>query len=229
MTDISIEPQPSEGGEDTTSTGNSCSATATASASHDLSVGFSVRSGYSGPAPAIKYIFFILASPNYYFAQSEAGIYSKVRRIAGEGGSIEPWPVYQTETNTFTTIVHSERVSATASVSLPKNKSKSISVDRSSNVQSYNVPQTLHRYIPLTKQINPLVVTKTAKASGDLVGNVDVTATATSNCFIIGQINPTSPTEVKTGKFFYSINSQPYRFGLVRCEVVVVEVTNDMV
>lgn len=228
LTNVSIVPTPSEGGENTTSTGNSCSATATASASYDLAVGFSIRNGYSGPAEARKYIFFILASPDYNFAQSETGIYNKVRRIAGEG-SIKPWPIYQTETNTFTTIIQSERVSATASVSLPKNKSKSISVDRSSNVQSYNVPQTLHEFIPLQVPQNPFVVTKIATAEGDLVGSVTVEAIAKAQCYLIGAIHPTSPTQVQTGTFFYSINSQPYRFGLVRCEVVVVDVTGDMV
>jgi hypothetical protein len=218
LTGVTVEATESKGGQSAIASGNSSSATATASASYDVAVGFSIRDGYSGLAPAKKYIYFI--DPQ---SGDRGSIYARI-----PDGGVREWPVAQTETNTITLIVNSERVSATASVSLPDNKSKSISVDRSSSIQIFNVPNTLHS-LQNVQQNSSFTHRTSAEARGPQSGDAIVDAEAKAEYKITGQINATTPTKFPTGKFLYSVNSQLYRFGLIKIEATVVDVTDDMV
>ena len=214
-----------EGGEDQTSEGNSCSASATAFASYDLDVGFEVRNGYSGPAFAKKYIFFIDTVSQY----EVSGILGRVNRVAGGGGgAVKAFPVFRSRSETITTKVISERVTATASVSLPKNKNKSLSVDKQVNANIINIPPTLHGRFSIKKNEEHIVERK-AKAEGEDTGASEVIAKATAKAIITEDIIETYPDSFPTGRYLISVNSQPYRFNLIRVEAVVVEVTKDMV
>ena len=225
LIDVIVNIEKIEGGENQTSEGNSCSASATAFASYDLDVGFEVRNGYSGPTIAKKYVFFIDAVSQY----EVSGIIGRVNRVAGEGSSgVEAFPVFRTKSETITTKVISERITATASVSLPKNKNKSLSVDKQVNANIINIPPTLHGRFTI-KTNKEHIVERTAKAVGENTGTSEVIAKAKAQAIISQDIIETFPEKFPTGRYLVSVNSQPYRFNLIRIEAVVVEVTENMV
>lgn len=202
-----------KGGQNATATGNSSQATASATASYEVGVGFSVRNGYSGPAQARRKIFFI---------EGNGSIYSVL-------GDVRPFPVFQTETNSFSVVIQSESVSATASVSLPENKSQSISVQKQTDVRVYNVPATLHQAIGFG-QYNKNFENKTkARASGPQSGVAEVEAVAKASVSFVGQINATDPNNFQAGNYLYSLNAQLYKYGLIKVEATYVDVTPNMV
>lgn len=226
ITNIVVNSEQIEGGENQTSTGNSSSASATAFASHDLDIGFDIANGYSGPVFCKKYIFFIDGA-----RPLEGGIVGKINQVV-VGNTLEfaalipQFPVYITETNSFTIVVESERVTATASVSLPDNQNKSVSVDKQVRAEVINVPPTLHKSYDISSFIpkEPLRVKRTAKADGPDSGISEVEIEAVSRIKTKGKINETNYTNIQTGRFIYSVNSQPFRFGLIRVEATIVEI-----
>ncbi len=245
LIDIIVEVVKSEGGDNATSTGNSSSATASATASFDYSVGYSVRNGYSGLLDATKYIFFL-------DSKNKIDVVDFLNTKLQE--NIQKWPVFNTESSSFSIITQSETVTATASVSLPNNRNKSVSIDKRSDVQTFQIPQSLHKEITInagildesgTGFITNFEVERTATASGAQAGtstasakakaNIKVNAIRTYITNIGGQdviytqigntIGATNPESIEVGKYLYSVNSQLYRFGLVKIEAVVVEIT----
>jgi hypothetical protein len=154
---------------------------------------------------------------------------AKLNGVAGEGSSgVKAFPVFRTKSETIITKVISERITATASVSLPKNKNKSLSVDKQVNANIINIPPTLHGSFSI-KQRQEHIVERKAEAVGEDTGTSEVIAKAKAQAIISQDIIQSFPEEFPTGRYLVSVNSQPYRFNLTRVEAVVVEVTEDMV
>lgn len=211
------------GGEDSTANGNSSSATASAYADYEVDAEASIEYGYSGPVVAKKYIFFM---------EDNDEVLERLNEIFGLG--VQNWPQMIPEPCTLKAIIRSQRNTGTVSVSLPNNKSKSFSNSETTRIESFSFPPTLHNTILLgslgfgvawTPDLVTFDVERKAEAIGSAVSS-SATAKATASVeFYTNQgigITETTPTQIPSGDFLYQVNSQLYKFGLVRVEAIVV-------
>jgi hypothetical protein len=228
---IEITVEQIEGGQNSTATGNSSQAQCTASADWEIAVRPKISSGASGSYPASKHIFFIDPedSTALGFKTIDTGFINKPPVTIPVGTIIErtqsnPFPLFRPQSQSFNIIVESERVVGSASVSLPDNKSESISSEKNVRIQTVTLPFCINTDVSLAKTSGNFVVEKNAKAEGpDVSTEVKVKAEAKYRIEGANPIPRTPPYEfIPSGRFLYSVNTQLYRFGLVKVEATIV-------
>jgi hypothetical protein len=215
-------------GDNSTGSGNSGSASATADVSGDADLIYQIEDGYRGFVDGENYLFF-LPKEDCNFTK----ILEKINE--SEQDEVVKWPIVRPKSYRFYIPLRSERKSASVAVSLPNNISRSNSGSVSTSIKSLTLPQTIHG--PITIQFSDLgedasktvsagvnspnlgAITLTVEAQGD-IGEIP------SQLFNIG---PTSPESFPTGRFLYRVDSSPFKFGLMRVSATVVTITEEMV
>ena len=247
------------GGNDTAQgIGNSSSASASIELNSVAYIDAVIENGYSGPAKASRYIFFlprdpvescsyeaILAKINGF--ESGQGNQSGGETVVGteggggeSGGGAAPdeaeegvlsWPVVRPRQEKVEIFTTSEQKSARLAASLPNNISKSLSGSKRFNRFLLNIPPTLHGEIEwsLSDITGPASVSTSVGVSGSNVSaSTDLNIDQTLQEFE-GVTKSTTPEFFPIGKFLYAISTSPYRYGYLRVEAIVVEVTKEMV
>jgi hypothetical protein len=123
--------------------------------------------------------------------------------------------------------------------------SRSVSFDSASNSESKSggvsidtttIPPTIHNQLTITTAIPSSATGSSTSEPTTVIGSdgvtrqiIETTSKASSYVFpnVLAATQPYS--QFPTGKFIYQINSTPYRFGYVRVEAVIVEITSEYV
>jgi hypothetical protein len=191
--------------------GNTCEARASASASADADLYFKIKNGYNGPIDAEKKIFFLKKEDC-----TKGNIFSKL------GTGVQSWPILKPQEETILVSLLSKRTTISRSVSLPANTSTALGTDTNRDWKTFTIRPTLHPALPIANSISG---TATATASAT-AGPSGVQASVAASFEKVGTISATSPEFFPAGKYAYSINTTPYKYGLVRIEALVVDVTS---
>jgi hypothetical protein len=225
--------------------GNDFNASAQASASLTYSVRPNIINGYTGTVPATRYVFF-LDRNNSTMAQI----------MAKTGASL--WPSIKPEPVTITlngaNISHRQQRSQTSSSS-GSGLSSSGSYDTSLQTSIINIPPTLHASLTFNRIFgtgsptnenwytyslirfgNAPSLGYNTLPSGVMIPveppfNVSAFADITSNeiDFYPKTANATNYPQFPTGNFIVSIDSQSYKYGLVRITAVIAHITSEYV
>jgi hypothetical protein len=207
-------------GDDSTGSGNSGSASVGVEVSGDADLLYQIEDGYSGVVDGESYLFFL--------PKEECTFSNILNKLNGA----EKWPTVRPRSYRFYIPIKSERKSASVSLSLPNNISRSNSGSVSTAVKTLTIPPTIHGSINLSSDItgDPLK-TATAGVNSPTLGlvSLEVTAQGTVSETSSSTITATSPPVFPTGRFLYRLETSPFKFGLVRVNAVVVEITSAMV
>ncbi len=199
--------------------GNSASAGGSVEIQSRPTLNYVISSGYSGPAKATRHMFFLPEENCGYSA------------IQGKTNSLQ-WPIVRPRPERVEIVTFSERKSLTIQKSLPNNIGRSGSASKTASIASLSIPPTLHGEVALTLSdvdgptSSSVTVSVTAPDSGTVARTLNVEALTKE--YVI-DIRPTSPPAFPAGNYLYGISVSPYRYGYVRVDAVVVEVTGDMV
>jgi hypothetical protein len=169
---------------------------------------YQIKSGFRGNVPSEIHMFYLPMD-----AVTSGIIATKVDAL--------PWPIVQPESATV--IIFGETVSVRVDVGgyfvlnlwVPVRISTSKS--KSTGVQITRIPPTLHGVIPIATPTKTLTET----ATGGPYSQVTVTAEGTSS---ITSIPATSPALFPEGRYILQANAAPYKYGMARVTVVVVDV-----
>ena len=170
------------------------------SSSASGSVTYDIEEGFSGVVPATRAIFFL---PN-----NNASPNAALSRVEAKSGVNGFFPVTRPEAHEIVIISGSESFSQNESASFDSgstSKGSSTSYDVNQTV----VPPTIHKRLEVG-----LSEQKGKSATVDVFPNY---------------LEETSPPIFPAGKYLYQINAQPYRFGFVRVEAVIVNIDKNYV
>lgn len=211
------------------STGNNYSLRASGSASETIDFRWRIRNGYNGPVPATRHVFF-LDKTNASFATIAAKV------------NAEAFPRLFPEAVVITSVSGSVTKEATASASFDlgsgeasSGSGESFTSNLSSGVTT--IPPTLHSSVPIG------TVSVALGAVGDASGTGKVVVNAASSLNFTGAfsvangpdgspsttIPATNPASFPAGDYIVSIETESYKYGLVRVTAVVVHVTAEYV
>lgn len=217
---VSVKIYNEESGSNDIAEGSGNSASASASIGIDCSsvIDTNIRNGYSGPAKSVRHIFFLPEDDSGYDA------------ILAKTGALT-WPVMRPKQEKIEVTTVSEQRSARVALSLPNNVSRSKGGGKRTSRSVVNIPPTLHEQITVNSsdpQGSPTASTSVsvsgpsgASASENLIVN-------SSFKIIPPSLAATDPSSFPSGLYLYSVNASPYRYGFLRVEAIVVEVTADM-
>jgi hypothetical protein len=201
-----------------TGTGDNYSVMAEGSTSVTADVRWVIKSGYRGPVPATRHVFFL--------DKNAAGI-SAIRTKTGAND----WPAVFPEPVTITSVGGSvtKRVSSSVSFSCGTDEcaggysnSSSTSFGSSLSTNIVTVPSTLHASL----NISSSVIGLSAESSG---GAIIATAPDLNGAFRPSSISATSPAKFPTGNFLAAVDTQSYKYGLVRVTAIVAHITSTYV
>jgi hypothetical protein len=209
-----------ESGSNDIAEGSGNSASASASIGIDCSsiIDTNIKNGYSGPAKSTRHIFFLPEGGSEYGA------------ILAKTGA-QPWPVVRPKQEKIEVTTVSEQRSARVALSLPDNVSRSKGGGKRTSRSVVNIPPTLHGDITVTRSDD--FGSPTASTSVSVSGPSGASASVdlrveSSNRIVPPSFSATSPSFFPSGLYLYSVNASPYRYGFLRVEAIVVEVTADM-
>lgn len=208
------------------STGNNYSLRASGSASETIDFRWRIRNGYTGPVPATRHVFFL--------DKTDASFETVAERVEAEA-----FPRLFPEAVVITSVSGSVTKDASVSASFGSESGASAGSGESftSNLSSSvtTIPPTLH------SSVNIGTVIVNLEDSGNATGAGKVVVNASSNVSFLGafsvsndaQNNPsttipaTSPVVFPAGDYIVSIDTESYKYGLVRVTAVVAHVTED--
>lgn len=194
-------------------TGSSWSVSASGSRTVVGDVRTTIRNGYSGPVPATRHIFFIDKDD----ATNEA-ILEKVEA--------ENWPAIFTRPETITVAGGAITKQEAKSATLPTenfigSSSNSTSYSADVRVSIVTIPPTLHGSVTVTQ-----APTVQIASFNNITGNqITVSAPNLSGQFTPSTLSATYPPSFPTGDFLASIDTESYKYGLVRITAVVAHIT----
>jgi hypothetical protein len=209
-----------------TSTGNNYSLRASGSASETIDFRWRIRNGYTGPVPATRHVFFL--------DKSNASFATVAARVEAEA-----FPRLFPEPVVITSVSGSVTKDASASASFGEGSGASVGSGESfsSNLSSSvtTIPPTLH------SSFNIGTVNVDLGAAGDPSGTGQAVVNSASALTFVGAfsvatneddspsitIPATSPEIFPPGDYIVSIDTESYKYGLVRVTTVVAHVTED--
>jgi len=198
--------------QDSSGSGNTVTVSGQVGVEIDADFMAEIKTGYSGPARAIRHFFF-LPSTN----ASMDDILSKTNSSM--------WPAFKPQSVSFSLTLRQKSERGTIQLSLPNNQAVNTEEDESVKVRVINIPPTLHGPVSIqapdfgqgfSKQI------KVTKPNGLLI-STSISASASMNTE--GAITQTSPSSITGGNYLYSVSSSPYKYGLIRIEAVTIDLT----
>jgi hypothetical protein len=194
-----------------TSTGSSWSIEASGTGSNTIDMRWRIKNGYTGPVPATRHIFFL--------DKTDAGFDAvKAKVNAAEFPSLFPEPVTITAVGGSVT----RRVNSSASFDISSGNNSTGSGESFSNTLQSSIttiPPTLHGQINIT--------TETVNLTPFNAGGGTLTATAPSftGRFSPSSIPATAPhTSFPAGSYIISIDTESWRYGLVRVTALVAHI-----
>jgi hypothetical protein len=180
---------------------------------------FEIKDGFSGPVTATNYLFFMrkdLCTSNEIEARLGA----------------QSWPIIRPQNEKILVTSISNKITAQYSASLPNNLTQSSSFDKARTLATFQIPPTLHQGFTVFRNI---VGSDSRTVSGSFTAPPDgtlalyeYTANASAG-FVEGSIGATNPPSFPIGRYIYRLSTSPFKFGLVRVEATVVDVTSEMV
>jgi hypothetical protein len=199
--------------------GNSATASTTVGVNAGVDLLYDIKDGYQGPADAEQYLFFL--------PKDQCGLADILSKLNGA----QKFPVVLPKTEKFLIRYTTEKKFVSLQASLPNNRSISQSIDRTPQTKTFTIPPTLHSNVTIqtiTRGTNS--ISTSIGVATPTQGSYGVTIDATAE---LGEaqstLTATTPTSFPTGRYLYSVTTSPYRFGLVRVEAIVVEITEAMV
>jgi hypothetical protein len=220
LTDITLYVDYATEGDSTNSTGSSATAAATVGVNAGVDLLYNINDGYNGPADAQRYLFFL--------PKEQCGINQILAKLNGA----TRWPIVRPKSERVLVRFATERKFVSFQLSLPNNRSISTSTNKSPQTTIFPIPATLHGDIQIqtitqgSNTVGPVSIGVTSPVHGSVGTSVSASATLGE---AVSTVEATSPESFPTGRFLYAVNTTPYRFGLVRVEAVVVEITEEMV
>lgn len=207
------------------STGTNYSLRASGSASQTIDFRWRIRNGYNGPVPATRHVFF-LDKGNASFA-TVAG-----RVNAAAFPTLFPEPVVITSVSGSVT----KEVSASSFIDLGSGNSSAGTGESFGNSLSSSVttiPPTLHGDIPITEVDVTLGAVTTGDPDGTGTANTQVnqnTGLSFVGTYAPTTITATTPhTAFPAGDYVVSIETESYKFRLVKVTCVVAHITSTYV
>lgn len=211
-----------------TGTGNSWSISAQGSTSMSGEMRAVISNGYNGPVPSTRYVFFLDKN-----SASTDAVLSKLNTSpeyqpggARAGNPVATWPVIFTRPETIT--IHGGSVTKQVTQSLtigtggnPGSNSSSTSFAGDARVGFVTIQPTLHAAIPVTRGAD--VVVSDQSGSG---GTISVTAPTLTPSYSPTSLQATNYTRFPTGNFLASIDTESYKYGMVRVTAVVAHITS---
>ena len=195
--------------------GENWSVEASGTGSNVVDIRWRIKNGYSGPVPATRNIFF-LDKNNATFA----AVLAKCNAAAFP--ALFPEPVTITSVSGSVT----QRVSRSASFDYGSGNSGSTSSSSFGNTLSSsitNIPPTLHEQISVT---NVDVTLSTLGAGGS---TVSVSAPSFTGSYAPTSIPATTPPNFPAGNYLISVDTESYKYGLVRVTAVVAHIASTFV
>lgn len=179
-----------------------------------------IVNGYNGPVPATRYVFFI-------DRHSYGGNVIKDRIFELTGSTVQDWPAIFTEPVTLTVAGGTATENKTKSVTLssggddPGSTADSINYSGDARVGFVTIQPTLHGSIPVTKGADVEVVSTSGSGT-----TLTATAPTLTPAYSPSSISATSPPSFPTGDFIASIDTESYKYSLVRVTVLVAHITS---
>jgi len=203
-----------------TGSGNSAEVRGTVGVNVNSDLLYDIEDGYRGPANAEKYLFFL--------PKESSSLDDILEKLNGA----ELWPIIRPKSHRIISSFTSETQTISCTISLPNNLSQSSSRNRTPQTRIFPIPPTLHGSISIQS-----ITTGTNSATRSFaiqspnrglitVGPITVTVNAQESA---GTLPATSPPSFPVGRYLYSLDVSPYRFGLVRVTAIVVDITSSMV
>jgi hypothetical protein len=180
---------------------------------------FETEDGFNGQVDAISHLFFM---------RKELCTIDAIRAKL----NAESWPIIRPQNEKILVTTKSDSISARFSASLPDNFVNAFERNRTRDLTTFAIPPTLHTALPINLNVNgnPAFTISgqynkppfgtIIQYSYEMLGETSI---------IDGSIAATEPPSFPTGKFIYRLSTSPFRFGLVRVEATVVDVTSEMV
>jgi len=167
---------------------------------------YDIEQGFNGTIPSIRAVFFLKKSES-----TPQKVLEVVQANSGVNGF---FPNVRPEAHNVTILGSRKDNSNSESVSY-SGASTSQSDSYSISVETASIPATIHGEITITEEF--------ADISGSGSSSVST-----------GAVRPTSLPATQyslfpTGKYLYSINSSPFRFGYTRIEAVILDITSEYV
>jgi hypothetical protein len=198
-----------------TGTGSSYSVDASSSITIAGDARIEIKNGYRGPIPATRYVFFldknsagaqvILTKTN---SQNWPALFTKPETISIAGGSVT--------TRQFTSFTEGTP-SSTSSTSNSTNFSADVKVG------VVTIQPTLHSDITISRRN---ITMSTSSAAGSTLNPAVPTLTPE---YTPTSLPATVPAEFPTGDFLVSVNTESYKYGLVRVSATVAHITSEYV
>lgn len=194
-----------------TGTGDNWSVRASGSSNESVDLRWKIRNGYTGLVPATRYVFF-LDKDNTSFDVIAARV------------NAEALPALFPESITMTTVggsVSQERAKARSFNPTTRQASTADGTSFGATLNSTVViiPPTLHSALPVT-EIKVTLGTYTGTGSTITAGNLEF-----SGDFVPKQITATKPASFPPGNYIVAVESESYKYSLVRITAVVAHVT----
>ena len=181
-----------------------------------------IKTGYSGPARAVKHLFFLEQEQSY------------IQNIFLKTGSFA-WPAFQTQPVTVVARVDKTRTVFTYQRSLPDNYIIDRYEEPVSDFFRVEVPPTLHGDINLIFDANnskvgiarPVQIMEIKTENGDVLFPYYSTFLNASASYSIlkNTSQRTNFQSVPSGVYLYDVSVTPYRYGLMQVEAITVDLT----
>ena len=172
-----------------------------------------IRSGYSGPATAVRHFFFLPEDA------------CSIDDILTATGAASVWPIFKPQPVNFCLVLRQRSDQCTIQISLPDNQAKSLETDESVKVRVINIPPTLHPNIEIETPDFGDDFSKLIKIERPIGEPVEQTIRAQAQMTTEGEIEATEPEAITGENFLYSVSASPYKYGLIRVEAVTVDIS----
>jgi hypothetical protein len=198
-----------------TATGTSYSIEASGTGTNTIDIRFRVKNGYTGPVPATRHIFFLDKQGATFNA-----VLSKCNALA--------FPALFPEPVTITTVGGSVTRRVSSSISVPvegtPSSASGTSFQNSLSSSIVTIPPTLHE--GLTVNTQDVTLTGTGSAGS---GTITAAAPQFTGAFSPSTIPATSPTSFAPGNYLINVDTESFRYGLVRVTALVAHISSTYV
>jgi len=204
--------------------GDSFTYSVSSSSSRNGTLTYNIQQGFSGTIPAQRIVIFLNGKDinGNIIPLTSNSVLTKINQLLGNTipeYSIKMYPNISPESHTITILGSRIEESESQSVSYSGASSTS-SNSYSVTVEQATIPPTIHSEVSIAEETASLTVTS----------SIQPTNTQVKGRYFPKSFPPTLNTvngSFPTGKFLYSINSSPFRFGFLRIEAIVVEIKEE--
>jgi hypothetical protein len=199
-----------------TSTGSSWSVSAEGTNANTIDMRWRIKNGYSGPVPAVRHIFFLdKNSVTFEAVLAKTGavkfpaLFPEAVVITAVGGSV------------------SQRVQSSSSVDYSDGDTSTgtgTSYSTALNSTITTIPPTLHSSLSIGTQTITI-----SPNNPDPGGTLNTSVPAFNGAFSPQSIPATSPPSFPPGDYLISVDTESWRYGLVRVMALVAKITSEYV